>query len=71
MGCFEMLSLLLMFVYFSTADGNHYLIETSDNTGEAVLGMDYAEPGCIEERTTFSVSCVKEGCIKIHFFCTF
>mgnify|MGYP001402721378 FL=1 len=60
-----------MFVYFSTADGNHYLIETSDDTGEAVLGMDYAEPGCIEERTTFSVSCVREGCMKIHFFCTF
>ena len=66
-----MLSLFLMFVYFSTAVGTHYLIETSDDTGEAVLGMDYAEPDCIEERITFSVSCVREGCMKIHFFCIF
>ena len=62
-----MLSLLLLFVYFYPADGNHYLIETSDNSEEAGSGMDYAEPGCIELRTRFSVSCVREGCMKFLF----
>ena len=71
MGCFEMLSLLLMFVYFYQADGNHYLIETSDNSGEAALGVDYAEPGCIELRKRFSMTCVKEGCMKFRFLCAF
>ena len=67
-----MLSVLLLFVYFYSADGNHYLIETSDNSEEAVsAGMDYAEPGCIELPTRFSVSCVREGCIKFSFFCSF
>ena len=73
MGCFEMLLFLVMFVYVYPADGNHYLIETetSDNSKEAVSGMDYAEPGCIELRTRFSVSCAKEGYIKCYFFCSF
>ena len=73
MGSFKKLLFLLMFDYFYPADGNHYLIETetSDNSEETVSGVDYAEPGCIELRTSFSVSCAKEGCMKCYFFCSF
>ena len=54
-----------MFVCFYLADGNHYLIETSDNSEEAgsVLGVDYAEPGCIDLTTDFAISCVNEGSV--------
>ena len=62
-----MLLFLFMLLCFFPADGNHYLIETSDNSKEAGSGSeaDYAEPGCIELPTDFSVSCVKvkDGCI--------
>merc|ERR1719339_541548 len=54
----------LLLVCFYPANGKHYLIETSDNSGEAVSGvdyLDYAEPGCIELRKRFSMTCVKEG----------
>ena len=62
MGSFEIISILLFFVYFYPADGNYYLIETSDSSEEAVSGVDYEEPGCVELRTRFAVSCAKEGC---------
>ena len=56
-----------MLLCFFPADGNHYLVETIDNSKEAGSGSeaDYAEPGCIELPTDFSVSCVKvkDGCI--------
>ena len=66
-----MLSLRLFLVCFYPANGKHYLIETSDNSGEAALGVDYAEPGCIELRKRFSMTCVKEGCMKFRFLCAF
>ena len=60
-----MLINLLMYVCFYLADGNHYLIETSDNSKEAgsVSGVNYAEPGCIELTTDFAISCVNEGSV--------
>lgn len=66
--CFAMLINLLMIVCFYLADGNHYLIETSDNSEEAgsVSGVDYAEPGCVKLTTDFAISCVNDG--SVHKF---
>ena len=76
-----MLLLFLMLICFYLAvDGNHFLIEISDNSKEAGSGSeaDYEEPGCIELPTDFSVSCVtvKNGrkfsvsLVLITVFCT-
>ena len=69
-----MLALHLLLICFYLAIGKHYLIETSDNSRGAASGVDYvdyAEPGCIELRKRFSMTCVKEGCMKFSFLCSF
>ena len=60
--------LLLMVVCLYPVNGNHYLIETSDSQEEPGAEADYPEPGCIELKTDFAVSCVKYACVTFRFF---